>query len=313
MFIKKFNSFLNESLQLDNGNIIDEEDVKDIFHDFLEDLPELKDAEIKFISNSTSNLEDGDVEIDGEFQIDFILKNTSNLTMLSDLYVRFSGFYHTPHEPLFKTDILDEIDQRMQDQFEYQLKDKTWYGGKDFLGVGFIFGKIKSGYKRNPRKEKSDYKGPMPTNYQPFRDHTPKRRIVNESLNYEYSHEQIKELLADFTDEHVDIQLSDQLGKKCIRLFYIFDIPTNCKIHEYGEKLQVNIDIMDEIVEKLEDCGYRVDYKGFWNSYMIHRHPKATIFCDIYNKNPNENDFKRKPIFVDEYYHRLLASRSMGE
>jgi hypothetical protein len=182
MFIKKFNSFLNESLQLGNGNIIDEEDVEDVFHDFLEDLPELKDAKIEFLSNDSYQIgylfqEKG---IKGDFQINFIL-DTTNISkkMKNNLYVRFNGFYHTKHDPLFKTDILDEIDNRMQDQFEYQLKDKTWYGGSNFLGVGFIFGKIEKGYKRDSKKEKSDYKGP--------RTHTPKRRdidpIIQEGLS----------------------------------------------------------------------------------------------------------------------------------
>ena len=157
MFVKKFNSFLNESLELKNGNIIDEEDVKNIFHDFLEDLPEMKAAEISFVSTDDTFVSYGFRKSGADFQINFTFTKSRILDKKSDLYVRFHGFFNIPHDPLFKSNILDEIDERMQDQFGYQLVDKTWYGGENYIALGFMFGKIDKNFKRDDKGEKSRF------------------------------------------------------------------------------------------------------------------------------------------------------------
>ena len=135
MFIKKFNSFLNESLQLGNGNIIDEEDVESVFHDFIGN----KKIHKIFIEyhewTNPRHYASAEREEFVEFCIQFIITEPTNIRD-------------------YQKEI-DDIKERMLDQFGYHLIEVVNFKYKDSdIGNGdlvtFWFGQKKYSKKEEP-------------------------------------------------------------------------------------------------------------------------------------------------------------------
>ena len=152
-FIKKFSNFLSESytysIETKDGYIIDEEDINDIFSEYIEDVPQLKDAKISCILGSNNNLKPDTHSGEVDFTITFFLNILQVDTPVDkklyppekQWFNRFFVHHFIRHDHLFKKDIINRIDDRMFDQFGYHLIKMDKSGGGVGYWIDFCFGK----------------------------------------------------------------------------------------------------------------------------------------------------------------------------
>ena len=137
--------------------------------------------------------------------------------------------------------------------------------------------------------------------------------IGDKNVNWPFNQNQIMDLLSDFTDEKCDIRLMDNpygTSGPCIHLNYFFEAPESKMFvhHEFLTPIERN---MDEIVEKLLDCGYNIKYDTFWNSYTISAYSgRGHTFCEIYPKNDIEGRNYNFSTPLDREHENLI--RDMG-